>query len=105
MTKKSTEETIVYHCMDEQGFLAKLKVKRVFDKNAYHVLLTALQDYKREISDSATVNRKVAGCTHFLVYTLLLELDTFPQNAIENELVQDAHAETWELVQEILGLQ
>lgn len=91
--------------MSKDGFLAKLKVEKVFDEIAYHNLLSAMRDYREMMEASDMINRRVAGCLHFLVYTLLLELNTFPGHQKESHLVQDAHAEFWELVQDILGLQ
>lgn len=105
MNLKAIEQTIIHHCTNKDGFLARLKVDRVFDEDAYCHLLAAMRGYREVIADSDVISRQVAGCLHFLVYTLLLELDTFPAYVRESRLVQDAHAECWELVQEILALQ
>ena len=105
MSQQAIEQTIIHHCMSKEGFLAKLKVERVFDEDAYRDLLSAMRDCREAIRDSDMISRRVAGCLHFLVYTLLLELDAFPDHQKEGQLVQDAHAECWELVQDILALQ
>jgi hypothetical protein len=99
------EEIILNHCTEKKGFLAKLRIDKVFDEEAYQALLVAIKDYHKLLNGSSVIDRKIAGCLNFLVYTLLLEIITFPKNGRDKALVQNAHAKFWEIVQNIFELQ
>jgi hypothetical protein len=96
------KNTIIYQCNAREGFLAKLRVLNRFDEEAYKELVVAAKAYRDAVMNQDLIDRKVAGSLYHLVYTLLILLEELPEVEKQSQMVQDAHAECWELVEEIL---
>jgi hypothetical protein len=93
---------IIYQCNAREGFLAKLRVLNKFDEGAYRELVAAIKAYRDAVIDQDLIDRKVAGSLYRLVYTLLIMLEGLPADEKLSQMVQDAHAECWELAEETL---
>ncbi|MCI0711840.1 MAG: hypothetical protein L0154_16915 [Chloroflexi bacterium] len=99
-------ERIVDLIDDEDGFTVLLHVNRVFDQEKYDALRSAIVDYAETIENSVYINRKVAGRLFFLEQFLENVAAGISASKRYSELAQTvtrAHAEIWELVDDILS--
>lgn len=104
MSYTPAERTILHHCTDEDGFVVTLRTMVHFDERAYRHPVRAVTEYRDAIKGSTSMDRRVAGSLNALVEQLgdlLCVLREDPHPRLDAQLIADAHAECWGLVQEV----
>jgi hypothetical protein len=101
MSEEQAINTILHQCVDEDGFLVSLHVRREFRQEDYSELVAALKTYREIISDEEAINRKIAGVLYYLVVVLSNQVTAFPRSEAEKQLINRALAECSEIVEDI----